>query len=151
MTHCVPMSLFSGWLTWVQPSGTGLYSQPESAIWELGADLAGRSMVLPQVSISGRLCHRVHCQYPQLMVSLGPQENLDKTVGTLPSDLFSSIHIIKIFQKKWSCPSRIPFCWGQVVFGLVDHLRNQDSSLIDRAVLLRAKQTSSTHTVCMLS
>lgn len=41
------------------------------------------------------------------------QDSEDPATG-----LCSSFQIIRIFQNKWSCPSRLPLLWGQVVFGL---------------------------------
>ena len=73
---------------WVTDLGSALRdaaaSQPRSTCWALGAGLVEHSMGLPKFSTSAvpwRIACRLH---PWLMVSLGPQENLDKTVGTLP-------------------------------------------------------------------
>lgn len=38
--------------------------------------------------------------------------------GDPATGLLSSFQIIRIFQNKWSCPSRLPLLWGQVVFDL---------------------------------
>ena len=73
---------------WVTDLGSALReaaaSQPQSTCWALGAGLAEHSMGLPKFSTSAvpwRIACRLHSW---LMVSLGPQENLDSTAGTLP-------------------------------------------------------------------